>query len=425
MNKGSNSKPTDNKSNRGPLDGIRVVDWTIWQFGPVAAMMLGDLGADVIKVEELTGEQGRALFTVSGIDRSLPGGRSSYFEANQRNKRSIALDLKHPDGVAIVHKLVSGADIFLQNYRKGVAERLGLSYEDLKKINHKIIYGSGSGYGPEGPDSYKPALDTVGQARSGLMYATGPDGADPYPIQGVVADQIGGIMLSWGILAALYARQETGLGQRVDTSHLGSSIWLQGLGVSMSMLTAHKPASETNLTAKPSRDNAYNPISNYYRCKDGRWLMMANLEADRYWPAFVKALEIDLLTKDKKFIDTESRAKNNRELIKLLDEIFASKTYEEWDQILSAAGDFIYAPVQRLMELWDDPQVQANNYIVEADHPTLGKVKLANHPIKYSETPTSIRRLAPEIGEHTEEILIENGYSWDDIAKLQDRRVIL
>lgn len=425
MDKDSNTKSKENRTPQGPLSGIKVIDWTLWQFGPVAAMMLGDLGADVIKVEPLTGEQGRAMFTLSGIDRSLPGGRNSYFEANQRNKRSIALDLKQPEGVDVVRNLVSESDIFLQNYRKGVAERLGLGYEDLKLVNDKIIYGSGSGYGPEGPDAYKPALDTVGQARSGLMYATGSDGDDPYPIQGVVADQIGGIMLSWGILAALYARQATGVGQRVDASHLGSSIWLQGLGVSMSMLTAHKPASETNLTAKPSRDKAYNPISNYYRCKDGRWLMLANLEADRYWPTFSRAVGIEGLAKDKKFIDTVSRAKNNRELIKLLDEVFASKTYKEWDDILSSAGDFIYAPVQQLMELWDDPQVQANKYIVETDHPTLGKVKLANHPIQYSETPSSIRRVAPEIGEHTEEILLEVGYSWDDISNLQDKGVIL
>ena len=425
MDKDSNTQSLQNGTPKGPLSGIKVIDWTLWQFGPVAAMMLGDLGADVIKVEALSGEQGRAMFTLSGIDRSLPGGRNSYFEANQRNKRSIALDLKQPEGVEVVRNLVSDADIFLQNYRKGVAERLGLGYEDLKLINNQIIYGSGSGYGPEGPDAYKPALDTVGQARSGLMYATGSDGDDPYPIQGVVADQIGGIMLSWGVLAALYARQDTGVGQRVDASHLGSSIWLQGLGVSMSMLTAHKPASEANLTAKPSRDKAYNPISNYYKCKDGRWLMLANLEADRYWPTFAGALGIEGLAKDEKFIDTESRAKNNQELSKFLDEVFESKTYDEWDGILSSAGDFIYAPVQQLMELWDDPQVQANKYIVETNHPTLGKVKLANHPIQYSETPSSIRRVAPEIGEHTEEILIEAGYSWDDIANLQDKGVIL
>jgi crotonobetainyl-CoA:carnitine CoA-transferase CaiB-like acyl-CoA transferase len=415
---------SQNGARPGPLAGVKVIDWTIWQFGPVAGMMLGDLGADVIKVEALEGEPGRGLFTVSGIDRSLPGDRNSYFEANHRNKRAIAIDLKKPEGVEIVRRLVGDADVFLQNFRKGVAERLGLGYEDLKKLNPKLIYGSGSGYGPEGPDAEKPALDTVGQARSGLMYATGPEGSDPYPVQGVVSDQIGGIMLSWGVLAALVARERTGIGQRVDASHLGSSIWLQGLSVSMGMLTAHKPASEINLTAKPPRAQAYNPISNYYKCKDGRWLMLANLEADRYWPSFAEAIGLGHLVSDPKFVNTGARATNNEELIRILDETFATRTYAEWDKVMAPNRDQIYAPVQRLMELWDDPQVQANEYIVEVDHPALGRVKLANHPIRYGETPASIRTLAPEIGQHTEELLLEHGYDWDDIAGLQDLGVI-
>ena len=408
----------------GPLSGIKVIDWTIWQFGPVAGMMLGDLGADVIKVEALSGEPGRALFTVSGIDRSLPGGRNSYFEANHRNKRAVAVDLKTPEGVEVVLRLAAGADVFLQNFRRGVAERLGLGYEDLRAINPRLIYGSGSGYGPLGPEADKPALDTVGQARSGLMYATGPEGSEPYPVQGVISDQIGGIMLSWGVLAALFARERTGVGQRVDASHLGSSIWLQGLSVTMGMLTAHKPASEVNLTVKPGRTGAYNPISNFYRCKDGRWLMLANLEADRYWASFAEALGLGHLAADPRFIDTEARAANNEELIRILDETFAERTYDEWDEVLSANPDNIFAPVQRLMELWDDPQVRANDYIVEVDHPALGPVKVANHPIRYGETPASIRSLAPEIGQHTEEVLLEHGYGWEDIARLQDAGAI-
>ena len=407
------------------LEGIKVIDWTIWQFGPVAATMLGDLGADVIKVEALDGDPGRSVFSASGIDRSLPAGRNAYFEANQRNKRSVALDLKQPEGVEVVHKLAGDADVFIQNFRKGVAERLGLGYESLRELNQRLIYASGSGYGPLGPDADSPALDSAAQARSGLMFATGPDGADPYPVQGVVGDQIGGITLACGILAALVARSIHGIGQRVDVSHLSSSIWLQGLAVSMGLLTRHKPDSEINLTYNPPRTDAYNPLANYYQCSDGKWIMFANFQADRYWPSFARAIGLAHLVDDPKFCDTISRGENRHELIPILDGVFAQKTYYEWAEILDRSGDFIFSPVQNLTELPDDPQVIANDYITSVEHPDLGPVKLADHPIRYSETPNSIRSVAPELGQHTEEVLLELGYDWPDITRLQDRGVIL
>ncbi len=407
------------------LDGIKVVDWTIWQFGPVAATMLGDLGADVIKVESLDGDPGRAVFTASGVDRSLDAGRNSYFEANHRNKRAIAVDLKKPEGVEVVHKLVASSDVFVQNFRQGVAERLGLGYETLHEINPTLIYGSGSGYGSLGPDSGLPALDSAAQARSGLMYATGPEGRDPYPVQGVIGDQIGGITLALGILAGLVARSIHGIGQKVETSHLGSSIWLQGLAVSMGLLTQDKPASEVNLSVNPNRGNAYNPLSNYYKCKGGRWIMLANFQADRYWPSFARALDIAVLIDDPRFSDSVARAEHRTELIEILDRVFAQKTYEEWEPILRKDGDFIYAPVQRLSELQYDPQVVANEYIVSVDHPVLGPVRLADHPIRYSATPHRIDSLAPELGQSTEAVLIELGYGWEDITRLQSAGVIL
>ena len=408
-----------------PLQGIKVIDWTIWQFGPVAATMLGDLGADVIKIESPDGDPGRAVFSASGVDRSLPAGRNAYFEANHRSKRGMALNLKTPSGVEIARKLAAGADVFIQNFRKGVAERLGLGYETLREINPLLIYASGSGYGTLGPDAESPALDAAAQARSGMMFATGPDGAEPYPIQGVIGDQIGGITLACGVLAALAARSIHGVGQRVDASHLSSSIWLQGLAVSMGLLTRDKPDSEINLSRNPPRTDAYNPLANYYKCADGRWIMLANFQADRYWRAFASALGISRLADDPRFADTTARGENRHALIAILDETFAQKPYPEWARILSESGDFIFSPVQTLRELPDDPQVAANDYITRINHPVLGEIRLANHPIRYSATPARIQSAAPDLGEHTEEILLEMGFDWNDITRLQDEGAIL
>ena len=188
------------------------------------------------------------------------------------------------------------------------------------------------------------------------MFATGPDGAEPYPVQGVIGDQIGGITLAWGILAALVARNIHGVGQRVDISHLSSSMWLQGLAVSMGSLTRDKPNSEINLSSNPPRDNAYNPLANHYKCSDGRWIMLANFQADRYWVSFTEALGLEDLVDDPRFHDTPARGENRRELIQILDDTFAQKTYNRWAKILNASGDFIFSPVQSLQELADDPR---------------------------------------------------------------------
>src|SRR3989475_5097974 len=213
-----------------PLEGMRVVDWTIWQQGPVASVMLADLGADVIKVEErIGGDPGRGVLKAQGLDlRDRP---NFYFEANNRNKRSIALDLKKPEGAEIVRRLVDGADVFVQNFRKGVAGRLGLDATTLRARNPRLLYASASGYGPEGPESAAPSFDYLGLARSGIMYSAGEPDDEPLAIAGGIADPMGAIMLAYGIVVALLARERTGRGQAGDASHLGSMAWRQGLGV--------------------------------------------------------------------------------------------------------------------------------------------------------------------------------------------------
>ena len=403
----------------GPLNGIRVLDWTMYQFGPVAASMMGDMGADVIKIESLDGDIGRAVARMSSRPIGLAGDRNAYFETCNRNKRGLAVDLKTEEGREIAHKLVKDADVLIENFRNGVAERLGMDYETLKKINPKLIYGSASGFGPKGPDAELPSLDGCGQARAGLMMSATPPGVEPpNRVAAAVSDQMGGITLCLGVLGALMARDREGVGQKVEVSHLSSTMWLQGLFVGMSLLGGA-------YSSVVERTNPRNPMVNLYKTKEGAWLQMMNPQPARYWADFVKAVELDYLLEDPVLGDPNQIGEHGSELVKILDEKFATKTFKEWDAIFRHLG-FIYAKVQSVAELKDDPQVIANDYITDFAHPVLGDVQMCNFPVAFSETPASIRREAPELGQHTEDILIDElGYDWEDIARFQEAGAIL
>ena len=400
-----------------PLDGIRVIDWTIWQQGPVATTMLADLGADVIKIEErVGGDPGRGIVSMSGIDM---GERPNfYFEANNRNKRGLTLDLKQPEAVEIVQKLVAGADVFVQNFRKGVAGRLHLDYESLRAHNDKLIYASATGYGPEGPDSADPSFDQLGLARSGIMLAAGEPEMPPLAVAGGVADQMGAIMLAYGVLAALLARERTGVGQKVDASHLGSMMMLQGLSVSARLMMGFA-------LPRTPRSQAGNPLWNHYRCQDDQWLSLGMLQPDRYWADFCRALGRPEMSSDERFADIRSRSQNAEAAVALLDEAFATKPRDEWLKILrESEGDFIFTLVNSVNDLPDDPQVQANDYVIDFEHPQHGTIQMLGMPVGLSETPGRVRMPAPEFGQHSEEILLDLGYDWDAIADLRKREII-
>ena len=400
-----------------PLDGIRVIDWTIWQQGPVATTLLGDLGADVIKIEErVGGDPGRGVVSMSGID--LGDRPNFYFEANNRNKRSLTLDLKQPEAVEIVQKLVAGADVFVQNFRKGVAGRLGLDYESLRAHNDQLIYASATGYGPEGPDSSDPSFDQLGLARSGIMMAVGEPDMPPLAVAGGVADQMGAIMLAYGVLAALVARERSGVGQQVDASHLGSMMMLQGLSVSARLMMGFA-------LPRTPRSRAGNPLWNHYRCQDDQWLSLGMLQPDRYWADFCRAVGRPEMADDERFAEMRARSQNAEAAVALLDEIFASKPRDEWMKILrEGEGDFIFTLVNSVNDLPDDPQVQANDYVIDFEHPQHGTIQMLGMPVRLSETPGSIRSPAPEFGQHSEEILLDLGYDWDAISDLRKREVI-
>jgi len=400
-----------------PLDGIRVIDWTIWQQGPVCSVMLGDLGAEVIKVEErVGGDPGRGVLRAQGLD--LSDRPNFYFEANNRNKRSLTVDLKKAEGVEIVRKLADGADVFVQNFRQGVAARLGLDAATLRARNPRLVYASATGYGPLGPESGDPSFDYLGLARSGIMMSAGEPDDEPLAIAGGIADQMGAVILAYGVLAALLARAKTGRGQEVDASHLGSMAWLQGLGLSARLMLGRA-------LPRTARRFATNPLWNHYRCGDGELVALAMIQADRYWANLCRVLGIPDAATDERFSTMLNRMMNAGECVALLDATFATRPRAEWLQVLRAGGDFIVSVVNSVDQLPDDVQVQANRYVTAFEHPTFGSTQVVGIPVGLSETPGSLRRPAPEFGQHTEEILTELlGYSWEQVGRLREQEVI-
>ncbi len=400
-----------------PLEGIRVLDWTIWQQGPVCSLMLADLGAEVIKIEDrISGDPGRGMMKMSGID--LSDRPNFYFEATNRNKKSMTVDLKTPRGRDLLYELVRESDVFVQNFRKGVAARLGIDYATLREHNPRLIYANGSGYGPEGPDSEAPSFDRLALARSGIMYAAGEPDMPPVGIAEGIADQIGAITLSHGVLSALLARERFGIGQELHASLLGSMAWLQNLSLSSRLMMGFA-------IPRGDRSRAGNPLWNHYPCADGKWLAMGMLQADRYWPTLCTAIGHPELIEDERFATMPVRGANSAACIEILDSAFATKNRDEWLEILNAAGDLIVTRLNDLNELPDDPQMIANDYIQELEHPQHGKTRVIGHPVRLDETPAEVKAAAPEFGEHTEQVLIDVlGYSWDQIGKLREDQII-
>ena len=402
-----------------PLEGIRVLDWSQWQMGTVASAMLADLGAEVIHIEDRErGDPGRGMRAAGGAGLDLPAGRNAYFEYVNHNKKGIAVNFKKKEGKEIVYRLVRNSDIFVHNFRQGVPERLGLGYDTLSQYNPKLIYAALSGYGPKGPEAQEPAFDYLGLARSGMMTLVGTPDAPPPGFSGGIADQMGAIMAAYGMLAALLARERFGIGQKIDVSHLGSMMALEGLAIAFRLFTGRD-------MPRKNRPKEANPLWNHYLCAEGKWIVLGMLQADRYWPAVCKGLGIEHLEKDPRFENMDKRRENSEELISIMDKVFITESSKEWMKRLKEAGDVVCTPVQTISDLLDDPQVWANEYLIEFDHSVLGSMKFMGLPIQFSKTPGAARPEAPEFGQHTEEVLIEvGGYSWDEIVVLKEKEAI-
>ncbi len=402
---------TDNQKLPLPLEGIRVLDMTIWQQGTAASAMLADLGADVIKIEEPSGgDPGRGLHRIERV-----GGLSGYFQALNRGKRSLALDLKRPKGRQVFLRLARDADAFLTNFRPGVTERLGIGYADVSKVNPRIIYARASGYGREGPEAKQGSFDILAQARGGLMAVTGEPDGQPKNVGAPIVDQAGGMLVALGILAALLHRERTGQGQEVDVSLLGSAMALQSYNITNHLFSGELP--------RRFRRGGFTPFWNIYQGSDGRYFAIGML-LNRGWPEICGAIGRPELEHDERFETFRGRVGDHaQELIEILVGAFAQRPADEWVRILGERGVFC-ARVQDYEELARDPQVLANGYIVEVPRTDAPPVRMVATPVQLSKAPARIRGLAPELGQHSEEVLIESGYTWEEVDALRSEGVI-
>jgi len=404
------------KEPHGPLQGVKVVACSTAQAGTVPYMLMADLGAEVIKIEVPEGGDNSRGSTV------FPGFPSTYFETNNRGVKSVTLNLKTAEGRDILRKLVAKADIFGQNFRPGAAEKNGFGYEDLRKVNPKLVYISISGYGPNGPHASLPGTDSMAQALGGIAEAYSTPGQPLRTGIVSVADETCAILAFGGALAALTHARATGVGQKVDCSLLGGQIRLMGWTLTTAMWSNRDPVTgQARVTGTPSRPG----ISASFNDRDGKPLVF-QLNGARPWREAMTALGFyDRLT-EAGFADLGVIIASDEQrvsLLKLLDDLFATGTRDDWVARLRAA-DIVAAPINTLLEASDDPDVVANGYVTEVEYKKHGKrLKVHGTPWQFSETPVRIG-IAPELGADNDAVLADVGYSAAEIHELRERKII-
>jgi crotonobetainyl-CoA:carnitine CoA-transferase CaiB-like acyl-CoA transferase len=399
-----------------PFEGVRVVELAQWVFVPVAGALLADWGADVVHIEPTAGDPYRGLAT-QGIGAERGGVNLSLALAN-RGKRSIALDIRHEEGLSVLHKLLASADVFLTNMRPGALQRAGLSADELQSRYPGLIYARGHGYGAKGPDADQAGYDaTAFWARGGLAHMLTPPERD-YPIgqRGAMGDRNGALALAFGVAAALLKRTRTGAGSLVDVSLLSTAMWTLSSDL-LAALGGDEPAPSSG------RGPLFNPLVGVYRTKDGRHISLVFLQPDRYWADFCRLIDRPELAEDPRFSDMAVRRENGQACVEELDREFAKRSFEEWKALL-ANLDAPWSPVQSVSELLSDPQVEANGYVGDVVIDGEIAYRLPAVPVQFDGVPPPLRR-APEHGEDTEALLLEVGYAWEQIADLKEAGVIL
>jgi formyl-CoA transferase len=399
-----------------PLDGIRVIDITSGLNGPCCGVWLSDFGADVIKIEtRIDGEYGRRVLPVPDSDFT------PYFTCANRGKKDITLDLNKEKAREVVYKLAERSDVLINNFRIGTLEKLGLGYGEIKKHNPNIIYAVSSGWGAKGPMAKFPSADFIAQAYGGIVSVTGTP-EQPLPVGASIADLGGTFSLCLGVMTALLVRERFGIAQRVDTSLYGGQIMLQTWELDVYTMRKKLP--------EPLRAGRYHNTLprriGLQKTKDG-WIMIMTRASAVLWPRLCGVLGVPELIDnphlDPRIASYDEQLKHAAELSAVFDKAFQKKTSKEWLEIMRGI-DMQVSLISTYEDVANDPQAIENGYIIEMDLPGLGPTKLAGGPVMLSETPAKAQGLPPYLGQHTEEILLELGYTLEDIAKMRENEVI-
>jgi crotonobetainyl-CoA:carnitine CoA-transferase CaiB-like acyl-CoA transferase len=393
----------------GALEGVKILDLTRVLAGPFCTMILGDLGADVIKVEgSLTKDDTRTW------GPPYTGGESAYYLCANRNKLAISLDLKSDQGKEVFKKLLADSDVVVQNFKTGTLDKFGLGYEEMKKIKPQIIFASITGFGTNGPYKDLAGYDYIIQAMSGLMSITGDQESGPLKVGVAIADVLTGLYTVIGILAALHERNYSGQGQQIDISLFDSQI--------SALINVASNHLISGLIPK-RLGNQHPNIVPYQAFSTNDQDLVVAVGNDKQFERFAQLLEMPDLAQDEKFKTNPKRVEHREELIQIISQKMKTKPSQHWQELLHIAG-IPNGPINNIEELFQDPQVHARNMVVEMAHPTANRIKLVGSPLKLSRTPVEMRRYPPLYSEHTETVLASLGYTSNEIKDMKENKII-
>lgn len=395
------------------LEGIKVVEFATYIAAPAAGGLMADWGADVIKIEALGGDPIRHFFGSLGVDMDT----NPIFDLDNRGKRGMALDTSTTDGQNTLKRLLKDADVFLTNLRPGSLERAGLDWATVKEINPKLIFASVTGYGLEGEERDRPGFDIAAfWARSGVGKLTTPKNTEPFGLRTAFGDHVTGMATLNGILAALLERTKTGKGRLVETSLLRTGIYALGSDFAIQLKMGR-------VASTKARHEIAQPLSNFFQTGDGEWLCIVLRQSESDWHNIAEALGRSDLLSDVRYGSAKARKKHAADLVRELDQVFAKKSLKEWSQILDE-NDIVWAPFQSAAQVVEDPQAIASGAFVEMPEPDGGSYRAPAGPVRFHGAEDGPKGPAPHTGQHTDEILIEAGFSSPEIADLKSKKVI-